>query len=147
LRRIRAEDWDYPANFDYIHTRVTLGCWQDMKTQIMERAFGHLRPGGWLECQEVLSDPSCDDGTLTDDHDWLRWARDASFASEIIGRQLRLGDDLKHWMREAGFVNITETVLKLPASNPSIATRFSLPLFIIKTGLSEQSPLEMTMQT
>ena len=58
---------DYPAEFDFIHTRMTIGCWSDMKRQIIRRAFDHLQPGGWLECQELPSLIACEDGTMPDD--------------------------------------------------------------------------------
>ena len=38
-----------------------------MSAQIIRPAFAHLRPGGWLECQEVVIDPFCDDGTMAAD--------------------------------------------------------------------------------
>ncbi|KAK0638779.1 S-adenosyl-L-methionine-dependent methyltransferase [Cercophora newfieldiana] len=109
-----AEEWDYPADFDYIHTRITLGCWTDMKTQIMQRAFDHLRPGGWLECQEVMVEPYCDDGTMPSDFGWLRWSQELAMASEMAGRQLKMGDNIKKWMEAVGFVNVREAVIKIP---------------------------------
>ncbi|KAK4241320.1 hypothetical protein C8A03DRAFT_41263 [Achaetomium macrosporum] len=112
--RFFVEDSDYPAQFDFIHTRVTISCWSNMKEQIIQRAFDHLTPGGWLECQEIPADAGCDDGTLTDDHGFLRWARDFRAVSQLAGRQGDIGPQIKDWMREVGFVDIHETVFKLP---------------------------------
>ncbi|KAK1831596.1 Demethylmenaquinone methyltransferase [Podospora conica] len=108
------EDWDYTPDFDYIHTRLTLGCWKDMRTQIIEPAFAHLRPGGWLECQEVVIDPFCDDGTMPGDFGWRAWADEMVRASDKIERQLRIGAELKAWFEEAGFVDVREAVIKIP---------------------------------
>jgi len=85
-----------------------------MKTQIVPRVFDHLQPGGWLECQEVMVSPCCDDGTMPDDFGWLVWARDLVAASELAGKQLVMGDDLKEWMKSVGFINVRETVIKIP---------------------------------
>ncbi|KAL2020941.1 hypothetical protein VTK56DRAFT_7828 [Thermocarpiscus australiensis] len=109
-----SEDWDYPPEFDFIHTRVTVGCWSDMRRQIVQRAFDHLQPGGWLECQEIPALPCCDDGTMPDDYGWLRWAREFSDSLRLANRQPDVGEQLKDWMREVGFVDVRETVFKIP---------------------------------
>ncbi|KAK4033229.1 hypothetical protein C8A01DRAFT_19796 [Parachaetomium inaequale] len=105
---------EYPAEFDLIHTRVTIGCWSDMKSEIIQRAFDHLKPGGWLECQEIPAMIGCDDGTMPDDYGWMRWARDFEVAARLANRQLDIGPHLKDWMHEVGFVDVQETVFKVP---------------------------------
>jgi metalloendopeptidase OMA1, mitochondrial len=110
----RTDDWDYPKDFDFIHTRVTLGCWADMKTELIQRAFAHLKPGGWLECQEVLAMPVCDDDTMPPNHAFLRWCQDTAEASAVANRQMLIGPELKQWMIEAGFVDVQQVVFKLP---------------------------------
>lgn len=104
----------YPPEFDFIHTRITIGCWSDMKTQIIQRAFDHLRPGGWFECQEVPAGIDSDDGTLTEDYGWARWVREFRAGSSIADRQVDNGPQIKEWMREIGFVDVHEVVIKLP---------------------------------
>lgn len=112
--RFNANTRDYPDLFDFIHTRVTIGCWSDMKTQIIERAFDHLQPGGWLECQEIPCMIGCDDGTMPDDYGWLRWVREFQAAGQLAQRDLNVGPHIKDWMREVGFVDIHESVFKIP---------------------------------
>jgi hypothetical protein len=85
-----------------------------MKTQILQRAFDNLRPGGWLECQEALVESYCDDGTMPSDFGWLTWSQELIMASEMAGRPLRVVDGLKKSMEAVGFVNVRETVLKIP---------------------------------
>lgn len=109
------EEWDYPpSEFDLIHTRVTIGCWADMKKEIIARAFHHLKPGGWLECQEVPGMPHCDDGTMPPDYDWLKWTLELYNSSRLANRQVDVGEQLKDWMREVGFVDVHEAVFKIP---------------------------------
>ncbi|KAK0635466.1 S-adenosyl-L-methionine-dependent methyltransferase [Bombardia bombarda] len=108
------EEWDFSADFDYIHTRVTIGCWSDMKTQIVQPAFDHLLPGGWLECQEFVVFPECDDGTIPEAFAWKQWALEMRAVSQIANRQFELGSNLKSWFEEVGFVDVHETIYKIP---------------------------------
>jgi metalloendopeptidase OMA1, mitochondrial len=48
------EDWLYPPDtFDYIHTRVLLGCFEDFR-KIIDKSFSYIKPGGWMESQVSL---------------------------------------------------------------------------------------------
>lgn len=85
-----------------------------MKNEIIQRAFDHLEPGGWLECQEIPALIVCDDGTMPDDYGWLRWVREFQAGGRIANRQLDLGPQLKEWMHEVGFVDIHEMTFKIP---------------------------------
>lgn len=114
LTDLSAEDWYYTRKFDYIHTRVTLGCWSNMKTQIIRKAFDNLQPGGYFEAQELLCLPECDDGTLRADSALLKWVMEMKSASEEADRMLFLGDQLKTWLEEVGFVDVHETVIRIP---------------------------------
>lgn len=88
-----------------------------MKTQIIQRAYDNLEPGGWLECQELECLPGCDDGTMTESFAWLNWATELCKASELIGRQLNMANQIKGWMEEAGFVDVHEKVFKIPTNS------------------------------
>lgn len=49
------EDWLYPHNtFDYIHTRVMLGSFEDFR-EVINKAFKYTKPGGWMESQVRLA--------------------------------------------------------------------------------------------
>ncbi|KAK4168861.1 Demethylmenaquinone methyltransferase [Cladorrhinum sp. PSN259] len=113
------EPWLYPPpkpQFDLIHTRITIGCWSDMKTQILTPAFRHLKPGGYMECQEVPGQPFCDDGTMPPDYPFLRWTQQLYHSAALANRQADVGPQLKRWMEEIGFVDVKEVVYKIPLS-------------------------------
>ena len=108
------EDWAVPsAYFDYIHTRVLLGSFTKFE-DIIQRGFHYLKPGGYMESQEIMSTPYCDDGTMPPDWDFLEWTKFGDDASMKAGRPLRIAHKLKTWYERAGFVDVQEKVFKLP---------------------------------
>jgi hypothetical protein len=49
------EDWLYaPDTFDYIHTRMLLGCFGNY-ADVIKRGLKYTKPGGWMESQVVAS--------------------------------------------------------------------------------------------
>ncbi|KAI6709607.1 hypothetical protein JHW43_007877 [Diplocarpon mali] len=108
------EDWAVPpAHFDYIHTRVLLGCFTDFRETI-RKAFFYTKPGGYVESQEIMSTPYCDDGSMPDDWVFLEWSRFSESAAVAAGRPLQIADKLKRWYEEVGFVDVQERVFRLP---------------------------------
>lgn len=61
--------------------------------------------------------PRCDNGTLPPHADILRWASEMLSAMDMHGRSMRVDSQrtMAH-MREAGFVDIKEEVIKVPIS-------------------------------
>ena len=112
----RTEEWQQGPewhNLDYIHTRMTAGCWSDMASQLIKPAFDRLRPGGWLESQEMGCWIECDDGTYTGGP-LGRMCEELVNASEDAGRSVNIGSRLKQWYEEAGFVDVEELIFKIP---------------------------------
>jgi len=105
-----------PAYFDYIHTRVLLGCFTDFK-EILSKSFHYLKPGGWMESQEPSPTPYCDDGTMPADWLFLEWAKFLDNAAIEAGKPVRIGHKLRGWYEAAGFVDIQEKVFKLPTND------------------------------
>ena len=109
-------DWTLPpAHFDYIHTRVLLGCFTDFR-DIIKRGFYYTQPGGFMESQELMSMPHCNDGTMPHDWDLLEWTRLGEEAARKAGRPWKFAHKLKKWYEEAGFVDVHEMVFKLPVN-------------------------------
>lgn len=107
-------DWVLPPDyFDYIHTRVLLGCFTDFKA-IINRSFHYLKPGGFMESQEIMSTPYCDDGTMPDNWPFKEWMATLDEAAMQADRPLRIASRLKRWYQEAGFVDVQEKVFKMP---------------------------------
>ncbi|KAB5566351.1 S-adenosyl-L-methionine-dependent methyltransferase [Coniochaeta sp. 2T2.1] len=59
------EEWlDPESTFDFIHIRHTIHSIRDRAT-LLSRAYRHLKPGGYLEIQELHYSPQCDDSSVT----------------------------------------------------------------------------------
>jgi ubiquinone/menaquinone biosynthesis C-methylase UbiE len=110
------EDWALPpAYFDYVHTRVLLGCFEDFR-EIIKRAYFYTKPGGYMESQEIMSSLYCDDGTMPDDWPFLMWNKDLDEAAMRADRPMRIANKMKRWYEQAGFVDVQERVFKLPVN-------------------------------
>ncbi|KAH7266375.1 S-adenosyl-L-methionine-dependent methyltransferase [Fusarium solani] len=109
-----SEPWDYSQPFDYIHTRVTSGCWSNFKEQIADQAFQSLTPGGWFESQEFDATVNCDDNTLDANGHLATWFREIKEASAIMGRPVDVAENVREAYERAGFVDVQERVFKMP---------------------------------
>ncbi|OAK94087.1 methyltransferase [Phaeosphaeriaceae sp. SRC1lsM3a] len=108
-------EWVYSASeaFDFIHCRTMSGSISDWD-KLIRQSYTHLVPGGWAEFQEPLALAECDDGTLDKAEDLLRWQELCNDAAAGFGKDIRVGNTVKARMEAAGFVNVTEKVLKIP---------------------------------
>jgi hypothetical protein len=113
----RSEPWAYSSPFDYIHTGVTVGCWESFKTQIVQQAYDNLTPGGWFEAQEIDCKGYCDDGTMTPESPVARWFGDMIRAAEAINRPIVVTALLRQALQEVGFVDVQERVYKIPLNS------------------------------
>ncbi|KAM5361954.1 hypothetical protein ACJZ2D_012775 [Fusarium nematophilum] len=109
-----SQPWDYSQPFDYIHTRVTSGCWSNFKEQIADQAFQALTPGGWFESQEYDARIACDDGTLKPDGPLSTWFNEISTASAMLDRPVDVAANVRDAYERAGFVDVQERILKMP---------------------------------
>lgn len=108
-----AGDWA-DDDLDYVHTRCTAGCWADMRSQVVQQAFDKLRPGGYLETQEMDPYITSDDGTVTPEHGFFQWVAEMNRVSNLAGRPCHITPDLRQWYADAGFVDVEERVIKVP---------------------------------
>ncbi|KAF7870316.1 hypothetical protein EAF04_004062 [Stromatinia cepivora] len=110
------DDWILPPNhFDYIHTRVLLGCFKDFDT-IIKRAFHYTKPGGYMESQEIMFTPYCDDESMTGSWPFFEWIGYVDKAATKAGRSMNIASSLKTWYEAAGFVDVQEKIYKLPVN-------------------------------
>ncbi|KAI2632200.1 S-adenosyl-L-methionine-dependent methyltransferase [Hypoxylon sp. NC1633] len=109
------EEWVQPAgSLDYIHARQMSPTIRDWP-RIIREAYKALKPGGWLEIQDLKCVVTSDDGTIVENDPC------AIYAKTLVGALARFDIDLvacvenyPRWMREAGFINVREVVLNTP---------------------------------
>lgn len=115
------EEWVYDAPFDFIHARLMFSCFVSHR-DVLRRAFHNLRPGGWIEYQDLgVSIDSDDDshrGTAL--HKWVYIAQAGAAAK---GRDFEAPRKYKDYMLEAGFVDVVEVKFRFfgngwPATEP-----------------------------
>jgi hypothetical protein len=125
---IRAKLWWGQANsylYDYIHTRMSLGIFEDFR-EIIQKGFNNLAPGGWMESQELFSKVYCDDGTMPEDWPVLKWSLEQDEAAMHLGKPLRIANKLKKWYEQAGFVDVKEEVFHVPITEWAREDRLKL---------------------
>lgn len=107
------ETWTFPKPFDYIHARVLMMGMHDWP-RFFEQAFEHLKPGGWVEAQELCFPLGCDDGSATSDSALLAWGERAHDAAAKIGINTCSPPHFPEYMAKVGFINIKEHHAKWP---------------------------------
>ena len=107
-------EWIYGPDeaFDFIHVRTMSGAIGDWD-RLCQQCYTHLQPGGWLEFQEPLALCESDDGTIESAHSMLRWQELCNDAAKMFTKEIRVGDKLAQHMRDAGFVDVAEKVVKV----------------------------------
>lgn len=74
----------------------------------------HLKPGGWVELQELRFEPQCDDETMKDDYVIAKFLRLVKEGLGVLGVDLFGMTKNAQMLRDAGFVNVEEKVFKIP---------------------------------
>ncbi|EFY84812.1 UMTA methyltransferase family protein [Metarhizium acridum CQMa 102] len=99
---------------DAIHTRALLPTLRNPKL-VLRRAFENLKPGGWVECHEIVSSVFSEDGAVNRGHPLHKMYDliNGSF-SEVYGWNLHIAAQIPDVLREIGFVSITQRQNKIP---------------------------------
>ncbi len=74
----------------------------------------HLKPGGWIEQIEMSVVPQSDCGTVTPENIFGQWGTVSLEAGDKFGRDLRIHEQMRGFIKEAGFENVVEKVYKWP---------------------------------
>jgi SAM-dependent methyltransferase len=109
-------DWiDDENTFDFIHIRHTIHSVRD-RAALLRRAYKHLKPGGYLEVQELHYSVHCDDASVT--HEVPYAFRDfMGFLDQglrALGSELNAILDVPDELRAAGFEEVNVIQHKCP---------------------------------
>ncbi|KAG5929940.1 hypothetical protein E4U60_007237, partial [Claviceps pazoutovae] len=117
LHDIEKDAWpaQYGGDYDYIHLRYTVTCF-DSTPAVLRRAFELLRPGGWIEFYDpnhvFLPVDRPLEGTALG-----KWISSVVEGAQRVGRDFLKPTKYVGWMRDAGFTDVTETRFGIP-TNP-----------------------------
>ena len=107
------DDWAYDdRQFDFIHARYLAGSIMDWP-RLMRQAYSSTRPGGWVEFQDWDCMVECHDGSIPEDSPFYIWHK-ATLGRIEATNTGRPGPHLERWVRDAGFVNVTEKKVAIP---------------------------------
>ncbi|KAK7739027.1 hypothetical protein SLS53_005925 [Cytospora paraplurivora] len=109
-------EWLYPENhFDYVHSRHTVMAIKDWP-KLYRQARTHLKPGAWVESQEIYHYPISANGTMPPDHPVAQyWALINQGLTNLgIDFHAAAGGKIGTMMREAGFENVHERIFHVP---------------------------------
>ncbi|KAH0537526.1 hypothetical protein FGG08_005701, partial [Glutinoglossum americanum] len=75
----------------------------------------HLKPGGWAEFHDFDFHFYSDDKSVeTKGETIMKWANMVLDGYDKLGRESTPGPKLQGWAKDAGFVNVTQSILKYP---------------------------------
>ncbi|CAO2653286.1 Nn.00g026970.m01.CDS01 [Neocucurbitaria sp. VM-36] len=109
------EDWLFRKDsFDFIFGRELLMAIRDWP-RLIQQAYDHLKPGGFLEMEMTYPKTFCEDGSI--DLETSAYAESARLLFEC-GRQMNVPWEAclewKEQFKAVGFEDVTETILPIP---------------------------------
>lgn len=107
------EPWTFSFKFNYIHSKMMAGAFQDWK-RFYQQSYDFLEPGGYFEILDIVFPLRSDDNTLNPDHALYEWSELMIEATNKAGRPLRAATTCANDLREIGFVDVVEVPLKWP---------------------------------
>ncbi|KAE8367216.1 S-adenosyl-L-methionine-dependent methyltransferase [Aspergillus caelatus] len=106
-------DWLYRTPFDYIHARELSGCIGNID-KLFRQVFDHTSSGGYFELQAVSAHFLSDDDTAEKAVVAQEWMKKIRESGRKFGKPLDNACQWKQKLEEVGFVDVTETLLKIP---------------------------------
>jgi trans-aconitate methyltransferase len=104
--------FDPHKRFDFIHSRAMAGSISDWP-KLLNQAYKHLDPGGWLELQEYETQFASDDDTINLATHIRFWQDKINETSKTFGQPFLDSLDHKQRMIDAGFVDVAEDIYKV----------------------------------
>ncbi|KAF2737254.1 S-adenosyl-L-methionine-dependent methyltransferase [Polyplosphaeria fusca] len=107
-------DWIFREPFDYIHTRAMVAAVKNWP-HFIQQLYANVKPGGWVELQEISFPPLSTDPSITAENSpLLRWSDLFHEAASRIGLDAQGPMKIGPILRQSGFVNITAKTYKWP---------------------------------
>ncbi|KAF5552072.1 TAM domain-containing protein [Fusarium phyllophilum] len=130
------DEWMHGGNFDFVHMRC-ISPWLKDEVKVLRQAHDHMKPGAWIEIQELDARANCDDGSLAPDSPLAKFFDTAEQAVASFGMKFRAGENLREPLEKAGFTNVSCKVLKVPIGTWAKDKKLRLIGLYLKTAVSD----------
>ncbi|TDZ15644.1 Secondary metabolism regulator LAE1 [Colletotrichum orbiculare MAFF 240422] len=107
------DTWLNGRDFDFVHLRNMVPILKS-PVDLLRNAYEHMKPGAWVELQDVDGQVHCDDGTLPPDWPLVRFTEALVEAFAKFGTNSHAAVFGRQYLEQAGFVNIQHHTVKLP---------------------------------
>ncbi|KAL2177144.1 S-adenosyl-L-methionine-dependent methyltransferase [Thermothelomyces heterothallicus CBS 202.75] len=108
------DEWVHANDYDFAHFRFVNTLLRD-NTAVLRKVFQNLKPGGWVEVQDMVPRVSCDDNTVTPDHPLIKfYSMVKPVLREKYGFEIRILDTLPTLLQNLGFVNVHRKIFHMP---------------------------------
>ncbi|MCJ1378816.1 hypothetical protein MMC17_001915 [Xylographa soralifera] len=107
------EDWVYDKKFDFIHARMLVLGMHDWP-RFFRQSWDYMKPGAWLEMQELQFPVRSDDGSAEKDSPFYEWSLRVMEAAEKVSINPTACEKFEEQLAQQGFVNIRYETIKWP---------------------------------
>ncbi|KAK0624950.1 S-adenosyl-L-methionine-dependent methyltransferase [Bombardia bombarda] len=107
------DDWLNGSDFDLVHLRQMAPFIKNLD-KVLRQSYENIKPGGWIEMQDLGGMPYCDDGSVPEDYSVKRFTDLCQEAMGKFGSDFQLGNRLEEPLIKAGFVNVSCKRFKVP---------------------------------
>lgn len=133
------DEWLNGDNYDLVHFRFMAPVLKDMP-KMCKQAIDNIKPGGWIEWQELHAMMHCDDGSMPADDPAAELYRLVDQAFKKMDFDLHLSAHMGDVLKAAGFVNVQCIVKKIPVGTWARDKRLRLVGHYLRTVIQDFLP-------
>ncbi|KAK4241939.1 S-adenosyl-L-methionine-dependent methyltransferase [Achaetomium macrosporum] len=108
------DEWVHANDYDFAHFRFVNSLLKD-NTAMFRKVFQNLKPGGWVEVQDIFPQVLSDDDTIPPGYAINRfYAVIIPVLQDKYGFEIRILENLPSLLESLGFVNVERKVFHMP---------------------------------
>ncbi|KAK3292231.1 S-adenosyl-L-methionine-dependent methyltransferase [Chaetomium fimeti] len=108
------DEWIHASDYDFAHFRFVNSLLRDNK-ETLRKVLENLKPGGWVEVEDIMPRLASDDNTVSPEHPLIRFYSILGPALvENYGFDIYILNNLPSLLEELGFVNVQRKVFHMP---------------------------------